>query len=69
MTEDFQICTLKPRFFRGDKLSNRNNYSLLASFVLAGKIAGKESRQQHVAVAEEPLFSLKNARMVQCAVG
>ena len=54
--------------FQGEKYSNRNNVSLLARFLLAGKIAGKESRQQHVAVAENNSPSLKKARMLRCAV-
>jgi len=55
--------------FQGEKYSNRNKLSLLAGVVLVEKIAGKESRQQHVAVAENNSPSLKKARMLRCAVG
>ena len=55
--------------FQGEKYSNRNKLSLLAGFVLVEKIAGKETRQQHVARFEDHLFPLKNARILWCAVG
>ena len=55
--------------FQGEKYSNRNKLSLLAGFVLVEKIAGKETRQQHVARFEDHLFPLKKARMSRCAVG
>ena len=55
--------------FQGEKYSNRNKLSLLAGFVLVEKIAGKETRQQHVARFEDHLFPLKNAKILRCAVG
>ena len=45
--------------FQGEKYSNRNKLSLLAGFVLVEKIAGKETRQQHVARFEDHLFPSK----------
>ena len=59
---------MKIHAFSWEIYSNRNNLSLLAGFVLVEKIAGKETRQQHVARFEDQLFPLKNARILWCAV-
>ena len=67
--EESQFFTRGAPIFQGETYSNRNSVSLLARFLLAGKIAGKEARQQNVAVAENNFISLKKARMLRCAVG
>ena len=67
--EESQFFTRGAPIFQGETYSNRNSVSLLARFLLAGKIAGKEARQQNVAVAENNYLSLKKARMLRCAVG
>ena len=58
------VYTKRFGVFRGRNTRTENKLSLLAGFVLVEKIAGKETRQQHVARFEDHLFPLKKARML-----